>query len=43
MQIGKTMMLKSILSAVFLSKYLIPYKAHKIQSYEFKYIKCCLR
>ncbi|WP_121626749.1 endonuclease MutS2 [Poseidonibacter antarcticus] len=25
---GKTMMLKSILSAVFLSKYLIPYKAH---------------
>ncbi len=26
---GKTMMLKSILSAVLLSKYLIPYKAHK--------------
>ncbi|GGD48636.1 endonuclease MutS2 [Malaciobacter pacificus] len=26
---GKTMMLKSILSAVFLSKYLIPYKASK--------------
>lgn len=26
---GKTMMLKSILSAVFLSKYLLPYKAHK--------------
>ncbi len=26
---GKTMMLKSILSAVFLSKYLIPFKAHK--------------
>lgn len=26
---GKTMMLKSILSAVFLSKYLIPYKTHK--------------
>lgn len=25
---GKTMMLKSILTAVFLSKYLIPYKAH---------------
>ena len=25
---GKTMMLKSILSAVFLSKYLLPYKAH---------------
>ncbi len=26
---GKTMLLKSILSAVFLSKYLIPYSAHK--------------
>lgn len=26
---GKTMMLKSILSAIFLSKYLLPYKAHK--------------
>ncbi|OCL82869.1 endonuclease MutS2 [Arcobacter porcinus] len=26
---GKTMMLKSILSAVFLSKYLLPYKTHK--------------
>lgn len=26
---GKTMMLKSILSAVFLSKYLLPYKAHQ--------------
>ena len=26
---GKTMMLKSILSAVFLSKYLLPYNAHK--------------
>jgi len=26
---GKTMMLKSILSAVFLSKYLIPYNAHQ--------------
>ncbi len=26
---GKTMLLKSILSAVFLSKYLIPYNAHK--------------
>jgi DNA mismatch repair protein MutS2 len=26
---GKTMMLKSILTAVFLSKYLIPYKAHQ--------------
>lgn len=26
---GKTMLLKSILSASFLSKYLIPYKAHK--------------
>ena len=26
---GKTMMLKSILSAVLLSKYLVPYKAHK--------------
>jgi DNA mismatch repair protein MutS2 len=26
---GKTMLLKSILSATFLSKYLIPYKAHK--------------
>ena len=26
---GKTMMLKSILSVVFLSKYLVPYKAHK--------------
>ena len=25
---GKTMMLKSILSAIFLSKYLLPYKAH---------------
>ena len=29
---GKTMMLKSILSAVFLSKYLIPYKANKATS-----------
>lgn len=26
---GKTMMLKSILSAIFLSKYLLPYNAHK--------------
>ncbi|HJE02310.1 endonuclease MutS2 [Aliarcobacter thereius] len=26
---GKTMMLKSILSAIFLSKYLLPYKTHK--------------
>lgn len=26
---GKTMMLKSILSAIFLSKYMIPYKTHK--------------
>lgn len=29
---GKTMMLKSVLTSVFLSKYLIPYKAHKSSS-----------
>lgn len=40
---GKTMMLKSILSAVFLSKYLIPYKAHKdTKVTNFKTIKAIL-
>ena len=40
---GKTMMLKSILSAVFLSKYLLPYKAHKdTKVSNFKYINAVL-
>lgn len=40
---GKTMMLKSILSAVFLSKYLLPYKAHKdTKVSNFKYISAVL-
>lgn len=40
---GKTMMLKSILSAVFLSKYLLPYKAHKdTKVINFKYINAVL-